>query len=798
MNRQADADPTDPGELLASDMAEAWARGERLPAEHYLACHADLLPAEGAVRLIYEETCLRLERGEEVTAEELARRFPCWANELSAMLDCHRLIQASLAPPQFPAPGELLGDFRLIRELGRGTSSRVFLACQPTLADRPVVLKVTPRQGHEHLTLARLQQTHIVPLHAVHDFPARNLRALCQPYLGGATLAQLLDLLRDVPARRRTGQSLIDALDRAAGAPAPGTSGPRAALARADYVAAVCWIGACLAGALHHAHRRGLVHLDIKPGNVLLAADGQPLLLDFHLALHPVAAGALAPEGLGGTLDCMSPEQRAAYAAARRGAPVPVPVDGRSDTYSLGRLLYLALGGEALLPLRRCNPRVSVGLADVVARCLAPDPKDRYPDAASLADDLRRHLAHQPLRGVPNRSLGERWRKWRQRRPHALVRAGAIVALLAAAAATAAAALDRLHDAREGLREGQFHTRQGAHAEAARALAWARGRVNGLPGCGSLVAQIDADLLAARQGAAAAKLHAVTERLRLLAGGDTQSAGDLRALEAHCRTAWEQVRHVAGQQARSDVIDLALLWTDLKQRLGPTDPSSRAELLAVLAEAEELCGPDAALAHARQALGGLTGPLPAARTFHEHAALGRSLLRTGDLARAAEELDRAVALRPQDFWSHFYRGTCAHRRGRPRDAVDAFSVAVALAPDLAMVYHNRALALAACGDSAAALRDCDRALALAPDLAAAALNRGVLRYQQGLHAQALADLQHALRHGADPAAAHYNLALVHAALGDRTRARQDAESALRHDPSHAQARRLGKLLRSEE
>src|SRR5262249_43653699 len=163
-----------------------WARGERLLAEDFFRRDPSLLGRpEEAVRLIYEEVCQREERKEEVAAEELLARFPQWTNELAVLLDCHHLVQARLEPPRFASVNESLGDFHLIAKLGQGMQACVFLATQPALADRPVVLKVTSRQDQEFLSLARLQHTHIIPLHGVYDFPARNLRALCQPFLGG-------------------------------------------------------------------------------------------------------------------------------------------------------------------------------------------------------------------------------------------------------------------------------------------------------------------------------------------------------------------------------------------------------------------------------------------------------------------------------------------------------------------------------------------------------------------------------------------------------------------------------------
>jgi eukaryotic-like serine/threonine-protein kinase len=110
-------------------------------------------------------------------------------------------------------PGDLLGGFRLVGELGRGAFARVFLAEQIDLAGRRVALKVSKAEGNEPLLLARLQHTHIVPIHSVHDDAATGLRLLCMPYLGGANLAQVLETAggRTAPAAHR--RSLVEALD---------------------------------------------------------------------------------------------------------------------------------------------------------------------------------------------------------------------------------------------------------------------------------------------------------------------------------------------------------------------------------------------------------------------------------------------------------------------------------------------------------------------------------------------------------------------------------------------------------
>jgi serine/threonine protein kinase len=814
---------------LKEELAERWRQGDRPLAEELLTQHPQLWSQpEAALELIYEEICQRRAHEQPSESADFQRRFPQWGEQVKELFDKPPAATPPPARRGLPQVGEMLDEFQLVAELGRGAQGCVYLATQPDLADRAVVLKVTPCDGREHLSLARLQHTYIVPLYFVRDDPDRNLRILCMPYFGGTTLAALLQTLQDIPPAERTGQHLLDALNRAqASAPlsVPARGPARQLLARASYVQALCWIGSCLADALQYAHERGLVHMDLKPSNILLTADAQPMLLDFHLAHAPIRPDGPQPAGIGGTPAYMPPEQRVVLAAICARKPPPVGLDGRADLFSLGAVLYQALGGSVPVgpqspPLSAINPQVSCGLSDIIRKCVAPDPRDRYPDAAALAADLHRHRTHQPLAGVPNRSLRERWQKWRQRRPFDLAFVLILVTVLGAAGAAGVGLVNHwgqmTGQASRQLEAGQEALRKGDHGEAVRAFRAGLELAESVPAPARrrLTRELEDHLRRALAGQAeaareqlAGELHRAVDQLRFVYAAPVHSDRDLRKLEARCRALWEQrgrVRERTGgadaPQVRADLLDLAILWADLHTRLSADGPAARRTALQVLAEAEELFGPSHALYRERSVHAAALGQADAAaaaaqrarelppKTAWEHYAAGLALLRRhapltppaedaglpalgqplAELwacAEAAAAFERALALQPQALWPNLYHALCAYRLGRYDDAVSALSVCIGAVPEHAGFFYNRALAYAALGRPDHALADYDHAARLDP-------TRPIPR-----------------------AAVLYNLAVAHWERGDRAAALTSLELALKDQPDHRPARALLHYLR---
>ncbi len=796
------------------ELAAAWRRGERVSVEDLLA-RLPKLADEDAVRLIFEEACLRRDFGDSSVTASVLERFPQYRDELAMLLECDRLMRGAPAAV-FPEVGSDLDDFRIESELGRGALGRTYLATQRSLGGRSLVLKITPLGQEEHMSLARLRHMHIIPLYFEQVLPERSLRVLGMPYLGGKSLAALLETMRETPASARSGRRILEGLDEIAAARAGETpiDGPfRSFLARASYTQAICWIGACLADALQYAHDCGLVHFDVKPANVLLAADCRPMLLDFHLASGPIGRGLPVPDRLGGTPGYLSPEQRAVMESLDRGTPVTAVVDGRSDLYSLGVLLYEALGGAAMperptsrRSLVRSNPEVSPGLSDIVSKCLKESAEDRYANAGALARDLRRHLNDQELLGVDNRSLAERWRKWRRRRPGVLawglLRVTAVAVFLTATAWGISQYRQWTREVEgiisESRRELRAHRYDEAEGVLRRGIALARL----LPGDDWRKKELRRRLRRVFTERAAGELHSLVKLLRFQNGFPARDPAALHGLLQRAERIWgsrdlfnphenEPPRPELQRQIRIDFLELAAVWAEVATHSGP-GPDRKAglrEAVRILEEARTQFGNGPALTRDLEkyirALAGTNRPPTAPPTPHsawEHYDLGRSYLRSGNHRLAEDEFRRSVELEPGEFWPYFFWGVCAFHGGHFQDAVTALSASVALSPQ-PECYYNRAQAYQALGASDRAYSDYSRALEIMPNFANAALNRGILAYRNGRLADAKADIEHAREAVVDEPTLgliEYNLALVHLSRGDFNA----AKSCLHHAGSH--------------
>jgi WD40 repeat protein/serine/threonine protein kinase len=422
-----------------------------------------------------EEYLEQLRAGRRPSRQEFLVRYAEVAPALAECLDGLEFIQSAASrlagsapelPPDCAAPSELgpgqpLGDFRIVRELGRGGMGVVYEAV-PLSLGRRVALKVLPfasaldtrqvqRFKNEAQAAAHLHHSNIVPVFGVGC--ERSVHYYAMQFIEGHTLADAISEWRSAGRKGAAADLGLTALhvpkpDVSTTAPAAGLSTERSPRGTTHFTL-VAGLGVQAAEALEHAHQMGVTHRDVKPANLMVDGRGHLWVSDFGLAHVQGDAGLTMTGDLVGTLRYMSPEQ----ALANR-----VPVDHRTDVYSLGATLYELLTLEPAVaghdrrevmrriafeeprPPRRLNRAIPADLETVVLKALAKAPQERYATCQEMADDLRRWLDDRPIRARRPTPL-QRLRKWaRRHRAGVACAAGSLAAVLVLAVAGLAAA----------------------------------------------------------------------------------------------------------------------------------------------------------------------------------------------------------------------------------------------------------------------------------------------------------------------------------------------------------------------
>src|SRR5215510_4247448 len=305
-----------------------------------------------------------------------------------------------------------LGDYELLEVVGRGGQGVVFLARQKSL-NRTVALKIISvgswateahlkRFRREAEAAASLEHPGIVPIHEVGERDGS-----CYFSMRFVEGGQLDQVIKREPMSIRQAAELISKVART----------------------------------VHYAHEHGILHRDIKPGNILLDAKGEPVLTDFGLArLVEAESTVTRTKEVMGTPSYMAPEQAVGNNAA---------VSSGTDVYGLGAVLYQLLTGhppfaggttyetiklvldtEPRQP-RLLNPKIDRDLSTICLKSLEKDPKRRYSSALALAEDLEHWLKHEPIQ-ARHAGVFARGRKWVRRNPARAVSAASLVALAAA------------------------------------------------------------------------------------------------------------------------------------------------------------------------------------------------------------------------------------------------------------------------------------------------------------------------------------------------------------------------------
>ncbi|HEY7426639.1 MAG TPA: protein kinase [Gemmataceae bacterium] len=428
------------------------------PHEHALSGATD---ERDPLDVVAEEFAERCRRGEQPSLSEYLARYPQWADELrdllpaAAMMEELRRHKQSVRAVAGSEPIERLGDYRIVRELGRGGMGIVYEAIQESLG-RHVALKVLPRHSlldpkklarfqREAQAAAGLHHSNIVPVFGVGEYD--GLHYYVMQLIAGQGLHEVLGRLRqgaswpEILSRSEpptTADMTIPLETASPPLPVPvpgkqtGTGIGNGNEGESAHWREVARLGVQASDALDYAHKHGTLHRDIKPANILLDAQGTVWLTDFGLAKLSEQHNLTSTGDLVGTLQYLAPES------------LHGQTDARSDVYSLGLTVYELLTlappfpesnpakllqqvstHEPVRP-RKLNPAIPRDLETIVLKAIAREPSGRYQSAGELAEDLRLFLDDQPIR-ARRISAPERLLRWYR---HNRVVAGLLAALL--------------------------------------------------------------------------------------------------------------------------------------------------------------------------------------------------------------------------------------------------------------------------------------------------------------------------------------------------------------------------------
>ncbi len=379
-----------------------------------------------------EEFSDRLRRGETPSISDYAARYPEVAERIRELFPTLAIMEQLKRQRRSGRPSERaserlerVGDFRVIREIGRGGMGIVYEATQESL-DRHVALKVLPQHAlldpkrlqrfrREAHAAAKLHHTNIVPVFGFGD--QDGLHYYVMQYIEGISLHHKVVEER---AKAQHGKAADSGSDRARYRQAAG-------------------IGIQAADALEYAHEQGVLHRDIKPSNLILDPSGAVWITDFGLAKLAGDDGLTRTGDLIGTLQYVPAES------------LHGEFDRRGDVYGLGLTLYELLAlepafadtnptrlmrkiAEEAPPLpRKVNPDIPRDLETIVLKSIARDPGDRYQTAGEMAADLRRFLEDRPIAARRVSQAERLWRWCRRNRGTAALSATAAISLVVAA-----------------------------------------------------------------------------------------------------------------------------------------------------------------------------------------------------------------------------------------------------------------------------------------------------------------------------------------------------------------------------